>query len=53
MGLGVAGLGSWVNCKLIIFYNYFMSGEWTNIDDMTIVLETLAGFSFRINCNIC
>ena len=22
-----------------------MNGEWTNIDDMTIVLETLAGFS--------
>ena len=46
MGLGVAGLAVLgLTAFFIIFYNYFMSGEWTNIDDMTIVLETLAGFS--------
>ena len=46
MGLGVAGLAVLgLTAFFIIFYNYFMSGEWTDIDDMTIVLETLAGFS--------
>ena len=46
MGLGVAGLAVLgLTAFFIIFYNYFMNGEWTNIDDMTIVLETLAGFS--------
>ena len=46
MGLGVAGLAVLgLTAFFIIFYNYFMSGEWTNINDMTIVLETLAGFS--------
>jgi len=46
MGLGVAGLAVLgLTAFFIIFYNYFMSGVWTNIDDMTIVLETLAGFS--------
>ena len=46
MGLGVAGLAVLgLTAFFIIFYNYFMSGEWTNTEDMTIVLETLAGFS--------
>ena len=46
MGLGVAGLAVLgLTAFFIIFYNIFMSGVWTNIHDMTIVLETLAGFS--------
>jgi K(+)-stimulated pyrophosphate-energized sodium pump len=42
MGLGVADV------VLLVFY-YFLSvfyeGRWTTTEDMTIVLETLAGFS--------
>ena len=46
MGLGVAGLAVLgLTAFFIIFYNTFMGGEWTNVHDMTIVLETLAGFS--------
>ena len=46
MGLGVAGLAVLgLTAFFIIFYNYFMGGEWKSIHDMTIVLETLAGFS--------
>jgi len=46
MGLGVAGLAVLgLTSFFIIFYNFFMAGEWTNLHDMTIVLETLAGFS--------
>ena len=46
MGLGVAGLAVLgLTSFFIIFFQMFMGGEWTNIDDMTIVLETLAGFS--------
>ena len=46
MGLGVAGLAVLgLTLFFIIFYNFFMGGEWTNLHDMTIVLETLAGFS--------
>ncbi len=46
MGLGVAGLAVLgLTAFFIVFYNIFMSGEWTSVDDMTIVLETLAGFS--------
>ncbi len=46
MGLGVAGLAVLgLTAFFIIFFNYFMGGEWTSVDDMTIVLETLAGFS--------
>ena len=46
MGLGVAGLAVLgLSLFFIIFFNLFMGGEWTNTVDMTIVLETLAGFS--------
>ncbi len=46
MGLGVAGLAVLgLTVFFIAFYNYFMGGVWTNSHDMTIVLETLAGFS--------
>jgi K(+)-stimulated pyrophosphate-energized sodium pump len=46
MGLGVAGLAVLgLTAFFIIFYNTFMGGAWTGINDMTIVLETLAGFS--------
>jgi K(+)-stimulated pyrophosphate-energized sodium pump len=46
MGLGVAGLAVLgLTAFFILFYNYFMGGEWKSVNDMTIVLETLAGFS--------
>ena len=48
MGLGVAGLAVLgLTGFFILFYNYFMDGaEGTfSVDQMTIVLETLAGFS--------
>ncbi|MDG1761017.1 MAG: sodium-translocating pyrophosphatase [Flavobacteriaceae bacterium] len=46
MGLGVAGLAVLgLTAFFIIFYHIFMGGVWTNTLDMTIVLETLAGFS--------
>src|SRR5210317_1284695 len=46
MGLGVAGLAVLgLTAFFILFYNFFMDGAWTSTQDMTIVLETLAGFS--------
>ena len=46
MGLGVAGLAVLgLTAFFILFYNFFMEGSWTSTEDMTIVLETLAGFS--------
>lgn len=46
MGLGVAGLAVLgLTAFFIFFFHYFMGGAWTNTMDMTIVLETLAGFS--------
>ncbi len=46
MGLGVAGLAVLgLTSFFIFFFHYFMGGVWTNTMDMTIVLETLAGFS--------
>jgi len=46
MGLGVAGLAVLgLTAFFIVFYQYFMGGVWTNSSDMTVVLETLAGFS--------
>src|SRR5690554_4476767 len=46
MGLGVAGLAVLgLTLFFIIFFWVFMRGVWTNTMDMTIVLETLAGFS--------
>ena len=46
MGLGVAGLAVLgLTVFFIAFFQIFMNGEWTTTADMTIVLETLAGFS--------
>jgi K(+)-stimulated pyrophosphate-energized sodium pump len=46
MGLGVAGLAVLgLTGFFIIFYNVYMGGSWTSTEDMTTVLETLAGFS--------
>lgn len=46
MGLGVAGLAVLgLTTAFILLYQYFMNGTWSSTDDMTIVLETLAGFS--------
>ncbi len=46
MGLGVAGLAVLgLSLFFILFFQLFMGGVWTNNVDMTIVLETLAGFS--------
>ena len=46
MGLGVAGLAVLgLTAFFILFYQKFMGGVWTSTADMTIVLETLAGFS--------
>ncbi len=46
MGLGVAGLAVLgLTGFFIFFFRYFMNGVWTSTEDMTVVLETLAGFS--------
>jgi K(+)-stimulated pyrophosphate-energized sodium pump len=46
MGLGVAGLAVLgLTSFFIVFFHFFMDGVWTTTEDMTIVLETLAGFS--------
>ncbi len=46
MGLGVAGLAVLgLTAFFIFFFQFFMHGTWTSTEDMTIVLETLAGFS--------
>lgn len=46
MGLGVAGLAVFgLSMLFIIIFQWFMGGVWTNTNDMTIVLEALAGFS--------
>lgn len=46
MGLGVAGLAVLgLTIFFIAFFQFFMGGVWTSTMDMTIVLETLAGFS--------
>ena len=46
MGLGVAGLAVLgLTAFFIFFFYFFMDSTWTNTMDMTIVLETLAGFS--------
>jgi K(+)-stimulated pyrophosphate-energized sodium pump len=46
MGLGVAGLAVLgLTSFFIFFFHFFMNGVWTSTEDMTIVLETLAGFS--------
>ena len=46
MGLGVAGLAVLgLAGFFIVLFHYFMNGTWTNTHDMTVLLETLAGFS--------
>ena len=46
MGLGVAGLAVLgLTAFFIFFFYFFMDSTWTNTMDMTVVLETLAGFS--------
>lgn len=48
MGLGVAGLAVFgLSMIFILLYQYFMGGQWTEngTSDMTVVLESLAGFS--------
>lgn len=46
MGLGVAGLAVFgLSMLFILLFTWFMGGQWTNNNDMTIVLEALAGFS--------
>jgi K(+)-stimulated pyrophosphate-energized sodium pump len=46
MGLGVAGLAVLgLTGFFIVFFQLFMGGVWTDTDGMTVVLETLAGFS--------
>lgn len=48
MGLGVAGLAVFGLSVLFIFlFQWFMEGGWTTdgVNDMTVVLEALAGFS--------
>lgn len=46
MGLGVAGLAVLgLTTFFIIFFHFFMDGQWTDVYSMTVVLETLAGFS--------
>lgn len=46
MGLGVAGLAVLgLTGFFIVFFQIFMKGQWTSTEDMTVVLETLAGFS--------
>jgi K(+)-stimulated pyrophosphate-energized sodium pump len=46
MGLGVAGSAVFgLSLLFILLFQFFMGGEWTTTEDMTIVLEALAGFS--------
>lgn len=46
MGLGVAGLAVFgLSMLFILLFTWFMGGQWTSNDDMTMVLEALAGFS--------
>ena len=48
MGLGVAGLAVFgLSSLFAILYTWFMDGTWgpNGVDQMTILLETLAGFS--------
>ncbi|MFB9078533.1 sodium-translocating pyrophosphatase [Flavobacterium procerum] len=46
MGLGVAGLAVLgLTSFFIIFFNLFSDGVWKDTETMTVVLETLAGFS--------
>ena len=46
MGLGVAGLAVFgLSALFALLFVWFMGGVWTSVEDMTILLEALAGFS--------
>lgn len=46
MGLGVAGLAVFgLSVLFILLFHWFMGGTWSSNNDMTVVLEALAGFS--------
>ena len=46
MGLGVAGLAVFGLSVLFIFLlNFFAGGAWAGVENMTMILEALAGFS--------
>lgn len=46
MGLGVAGLAVFgLSSLFAILFQWFMGGTWTNTGQMSMILETLAGFS--------
>jgi len=46
MGLGVAGLAVFgLSVLFILLLNYFSGGVWSGVEDMTVILEALAGFS--------
>lgn len=46
MGLGVAGLAVFgLSVLFIILFHWFLEGSWTSVDEMTVLLEALAGFS--------
>ncbi|MBD3636138.1 MAG: sodium-translocating pyrophosphatase [Crocinitomicaceae bacterium] len=46
MGLGVAGLAVFgLSLLFVLFLGYFQSGDIVRVDEMTIILEALAGFS--------
>ena len=46
MGLGVAGLAVFgLSALFALLFAWFMGGKWTNVNDMTMILEALAGFS--------
>ena len=46
MGMGVAGLAVLgLSSLFVILFQWFMGGQWTSTEDMTKVLEALAGFS--------
>ena len=46
MGLGVAGLAVFGLSVLFIFLlNFFAGGVWAGVENMTMILEALAGFS--------
>ena len=46
MGLGVAGLAVFgLSLLFVLFLGFFQSGEVVKVDEMTVILEALAGFS--------
>ncbi|HMO18602.1 MAG TPA: sodium-translocating pyrophosphatase [Oligoflexia bacterium] len=46
MGLGVAGLAVFgLGIVFALLFHFLMEGTWTNVSQMSTILETLAGFS--------